>query len=152
MLEPQTLYSHSFMSVSGAQLQPSVGRPCPGENVTFTCTIRSYRHEWDIPSLNITRKIMLNILGRVIIDQPPFQFTTTNDWMIWSITSTATVTATVDLNGTLIVCRDAVGQETEQQDTIKLIGKFCVCFFFFFFFRLGEPSEYFTGSTCKTTS
>ena len=46
--------------------------------------------------------------------------------MTESITSTATVNATVDLNGTIVVCRDGIGMETEQCNTIKLRGELCL--------------------------
>ena len=115
-----------LIAVSGAQLQSSVKRLCPGERVTFTCTILSVGHQWNIPSLNITRELLPSSQGRVITDHP-FQFTVTEE-MTGSITSTATVIATVDLNGTLVVCRDGVRRETEQRNTINIIGEnYTIC-------------------------
>ena len=108
-----------------AQLQSSVERQCPGESVTFTCTIPSNGHQWNIPSLNITYELVRRDQGRVITNHPPFQFNVT-ELMTGSITSTATVTATVDLNGTVVVCRDGIGMETEQHSTIKLSGELCL--------------------------
>ena len=91
--------------------------------MTFTCTISSVGHQWNIPSLNITRGLLPSSQGRVISDHPPFQFTVT-EVMTGSITSTATVTATVNLNGTLVVCRDGVnGSKPEKHNTIKLSGE-----------------------------
>ena len=107
-----------------AQLQSSVERQCPGESVTFTCTIPSNGHQWNIPSLTITCELVRRDQGRVITNHP-FQFTVT-EVMTGSITSTATVTATVDLNGTVVVCRDGIGMETEQHSTIKLSGELCL--------------------------
>ena len=118
-----------------AQLQSSVQRPCPGESVTFTCTIPSNGHQWDIPSLNITCDLVPRDQGRVITD-PPFHFNVTRV-MTESITSTATVTATVDRNGTLVVCRDGIGMETDQRDIIRLSGELaCIQIFI-----CGKPSE-----------
>ena len=119
-----------------AQLQSSVKRPCPGESVTFTCTVPSAGHQWNIPSLNITCDFVPLDEGRVITD-PPFQFNVT-EAMTESITSIATVTATVDLNGTIVVCRDGFEMETEQRDIIRLSGELtCIQIYF-----CGKPSEY----------
>ena len=89
--------------------------------MTFQCKIPSVGHQWDIPSLNITRDLLPISEGRVITD-PPFQFTVTEE-ITGNITSTATVTATVDLNGTQVVCRDGVERKTEHLYTIKLRGE-----------------------------
>ena len=109
-------------SFSGAQLQSSVERPCPEENVTFTCTILSVGHQWRVPSLDITQSLLPGDLGRMIPD-PPFQFTVTEVMTGINITSTATVNATADLNGILVVCQDGVGMLPEQNSTINVIGK-----------------------------
>ena len=98
-------------------------RPCPGESVTFTCTISSVGHQWDIPSLGISRSLLPRDQGRVITDHPPFQFTVTEVVTGTSITSTATVNATADLNGTLVVCLDGVGTLPDQNSTINLRGE-----------------------------
>ena len=120
-----------------AQLQSSVKRPCPGESVTFTCTVPSNGHQWNIPSLNITCDLVPLDEGRVITDHPRFHFNVTEVVTGTSITSTATVTATVDLNGTLVVCRDGIGMETEQRDIIRLSGELaCIQIFI-----CGKPSE-----------
>ena len=92
----------------------------------FTCTISSVGHQWDIPSLSITLDLLPSSQGRVISDHPPFQFAVTRV-MTGSITSTATVTATVDLNGTLVVCQDGIGRETEQRNIINVIGEHSAC-------------------------
>ena len=120
------IIQHSYykvcISVSGAQLQSSVQRPCPRERVTFTCTIPSVGHQWNIQSLGISRYLLRYDQGRVITDYPPFQFNVT-EVMTGSITSTATVTATADLNGTLLVCQDAFGTLPDQSSIINLIGE-----------------------------
>ena len=89
--------------------------------MTFTCTIPSVGHQWDIPSLNISRSLLPRDLGRIISD-PPFQFTVTEVMTGTSITSTATVTIT-HLNGTLVVCRDGIGMLPDQITTINIIGE-----------------------------
>jgi len=43
-----------------------------------------------------------------------------------SIISTASVNATTDLNGTLVVCCDGIGNETAQRNTITLRGELCL--------------------------
>lgn len=106
-------------SVSSTQLQSSVESACPGQNVTFTCTIPSPTHEWRVPSLSISRT--LTRYDRMPSDDR-FQFAVSISDMF--IKSTATVAATEDLNGTLVSCRDGnqppVGT---QNSTVKLIGK-----------------------------
>ena len=97
-------------------------RLCPGERVTFTCTIPSVGHVWNIPSLNVIRELLPSGQGRVITDNPPFQFTVTAV-MTGSITSTATVTTTRELNGTVVLCRDGIGMEPDQSTTINIIGE-----------------------------
>ena len=134
MVQPQNTVSildislcvHCSPSASGAKLQSSVERPCPGESVTFICTISSLAHQWNIPSLNITRSLLPGSWGRVITNHPPFHFNVT-EVMTGSITSTATVTATVDLNGTVVVCRDGIGKLPDQSSTITIIGEHVAC-------------------------
>ena len=109
------------LSVSGAQLQSSVERPCPGETVTFTCTIESSAHLWVIPSLDIYRSLLAGDQGQVLSD-PPFQFTVTKV-MAGSITSTTIVNATTNLNATLVVCRDGTRIFADQNTTINIIGE-----------------------------
>ena len=93
--------------------------------MTFTCTIPSPGHQWNIQSLSISRSLLRYDQGRVISDHPPFQFNVT-EVMTGSITSTATVNATADLNGTLVVCRDGVGTLSDQSITINLRGEHVV--------------------------
>ena len=104
-----------------AQLQSSVDRPCPEERVTFTCTIESSAHRWEVPSLEIYRSLLAADQGLVHSD-PPFQFTVT-EIMAGSITSTATVNATTNLNATLVVCQDGNRMLADQNNTINIIGE-----------------------------
>ena len=92
--------------------------------MTFTCTIPSNGHQWDIPFLNISRSLLPRDQGRVFSDAL-FQFTVTEVMMGTSITSTATVNATADLNDTLIVCRDGIGMLPDQSSIIyiNIIGE-----------------------------
>ena len=103
-------------------MQSSVERPCSGERVTFTCTIPSVAHQWNIASLNITRSLLPSSQSRVISD-PPFEFNVTELVTGTSITSTATVNATLGLNGTLVVCWDGIGMEPEQNSIINFRGE-----------------------------
>ena len=90
--------------------------------MTFTCTVSSVGHQWDIPFLNISRSLLPNDQGRVITDHPQFQFSVTAV-MTGSITSTATVTATIDLNNTLVACQDGIGMLPDQNNIIKIMGE-----------------------------
>ena len=96
-------------------------RPCPGERVTFTCTIESAAHRWEVSSLGVSRSLLARDRGRVLSD-PPFQFTVT-EVMAGSITSTATVNATTNYNDTLVVCQDGIGSLTDQNATINIVGE-----------------------------
>ena len=52
-----------------------------------------------------------------------FQFAVTEVMTGTSIKSTATVTVTTELNGTLVVCRDGIGMLPEQSSIINIIGE-----------------------------
>ena len=103
-------------------MQSSVERPCLGDPVTFTCTVPSLAHQWRISSLGITRALLPSSEGQVFSD-PPFQFAITEVRTDTSITSTATVNVTEDLNGTLIVCEDGNLVFPDQNSTINLRGE-----------------------------
>ena len=118
------------LSVSGAELQSSVERPCPGEQVTFTCTLSSTVHQWVVASLNIDRTLAPVGLGNVIPD-PPFEFNVTESVPGTSITSTATVNATIVLNGTLVLCRDGNLVLPAQNSTLNLRGEHGMCVYVF---------------------
>ena len=90
--------------------------------MALTCTIPSNGHQWDIPLLNISRSLVPRDQGRVFSDAQ-FQFAVTEVMTGTSITSTATVTVTTELNGTLVVCRDGIGMLPEQSSSINIIGK-----------------------------
>ena len=96
-------------------------RPCPGDRVEFTCTISSDRHLWEVP--NITQGLLRNSTP---ISVPPFEFAVV-ERMPDSITSIAVVIITTPLtevlNGTLILCRDGIGTEPEQNTAINLRGE-----------------------------
>ena len=113
---------HCSLLVSGAQLQSIVERSCPGESVTFTCTISSLAHQWSIPSLGIIQSLLPNDQGRVISNSP-FQFNVTEVITGSYIISTATVNATADLNGTTVLCQDGIEMHQDQSSTIMIIGK-----------------------------
>ena len=93
--------------------------------MTFTCTIPSVGHQWHIPFLNISRSLLPNDQGRVFSDAQ-FHFTITDVVMGTSIKSTATVTVTTELNGTLVVCRDGIGMLPDQNSSINILGEHSV--------------------------
>ena len=102
-------------------MQSSVEGPCPRERVTFTCTVSSsLGHDWKIPSLNISRALRRN--KNKVFSDPPFQFAVT-EVRTGSITSIATVNATEDLNGTLVMCQDGFKIYPSQKSTINIIGE-----------------------------
>ena len=90
--------------------------------MTFTCTVQSSAHRWEVPSLEISRSLLPGDQGLVHSD-PPFQFTVT-ETMAGFITSTATVNATTNLNATLVVCQDGNRMLADQNNTIKIIGEY----------------------------
>ena len=89
--------------------------------MTFTCTIESPVHRWEVPSLGISRSLLFVDLARVFSD-PPFQFNVT-EFMTGSITSTATVNTTANLNSTLVVCQDGNQMLADQNSTINIVGE-----------------------------
>ena len=90
--------------------------------MTFTCTIPSLAHRWEASGLDMPRSLVPGDRGGVISD-PPFHFNVTEVIPGTSITSTATVTATADLNGTLIVCQDGLGMLSDQSSIINVRGE-----------------------------
>ena len=103
-------------------LQSSVERPCPGENVRFTCALESTAHRWEVPSLGIIRSLTPGDRD-IVISDTPFVFTVTEVVISRYITSTATFTATTNLNGTLVVCRDGNLRHADKNNTINLRGE-----------------------------
>ena len=104
-------------------MQSSVERPCPGESLVFTCAIQTTAHRWEVPSLDIARSLTSADKDTVFTDEP-FEFNVTEVVTGTSITSTATVNATADLNGTLVVCQDGYRILAEKNDTINILGKY----------------------------
>ena len=103
-------------------MQSSVERPCPGKSVIFTCTLESTAHQWEVPSLGIIRSLTPADQD-IVISDTPFVFIVTKVVTGTSITSTATVNATADLNGTLVVCQDGNLILAEKNNTINILGK-----------------------------
>lgn len=104
---------------SGSRQSSSEGFQ-PGENVTFTCTIQSLAHRWEIPRLRIARSLVAADQG-VVIPDPPVQFAVTGLIPGISITSTAMVTATANLNGTNFLCRDGYQVVQALQSNILIV-------------------------------
>ena len=98
-------------------------RPCPGERVTFTCTVSSLEHRWEVPSLNISQLLFPSIQPQF---DYPFEFAVTEAVPGTSITSTATVNVTANLNGTLVLCKDGNLVLPNQSTTINLRGEHAV--------------------------
>ena len=98
-------------------------RPCPGETVTFTCTISSTAHQWRVPSLGISRALTPSSQQSGVISDPPFEFNVTEVVPGTSITSIAIVNITEGLNGTLIMCQDGNLVLPDQTSTISLRGE-----------------------------
>lgn len=104
---------------SGARQSSSEGVQ-PRENVTFPCTIPSLTHRWEIPSLGIARSLSAADQG-VVVPDPPCQFAVTEVIPGTSIASTATVTATTNLNGTNFLCRDGYLELPDLQSYILIV-------------------------------
>ena len=104
-------------------MQSSVERPCPGEQVVFTCTVPSPAHQWRVPSLNISQTLVPSIQPQF---DYPFEFAVTEAVPGTSITSTATVNVAVNLNGTLVLCEDGNLLLPNQNGTINLRGEHAV--------------------------
>ena len=137
-------------SVSGAQLQSSVERPCPGERVTFTCRISSPAHRWQVSVFGITRSLVPGDRGGVI-SESPFQFNVTEVIPGTSITSTATVIATAGLNDTLVVCQDGLGILPDQSSIINIRGKHEISLYIYVHgigISLSKPSRGFLSVLC----
>ena len=150
MLSPKIIIAFWYFLVSDAQLQSSVERSCPGETVTFTCTIPSLAHRWEASGLDMPRSLVPGDRGGVISD-PPFQFNVTEVIPGTSITSTATVTATSDLNGTLVVCQDGLGILPDQSSIINIRGKHGVSLYIYVHgigISLSKPSRGFLSVLC----
>ena len=90
--------------------------------MVFTCALESTSHRWEVPTLGIRRSLTPADKDYVFTDEP-FQFTVTEVVTGISITSTATFTATTDLNGTLVVCQDSNQILAEKNNTINILGK-----------------------------
>ena len=94
--------------------------------MTFTCTIPSLVHQWRVPSRDIIQYLLPYDQGRAI-SNPPFQFNVTEVMTGSNIISTATVTTTSYLNGTIVVCQDGIGMLPDQSSTITIIGEHVAC-------------------------
>ena len=117
----------TYINLTGAQLQSSAGNDavCPGQSVTFTCTVDSNSvHEWAIMDGSTTMSI--DFVTPSVPNATNLGFTlTVLDVTAAPITSTATVTITSDLNGTVIVCSNALvgNNRLEQTTTVNVIGE-----------------------------
>ena len=101
-------------------MQSSVERPCPGEQVVFTCAVSSLVHQWEVPSLNISQTLVPSSQPQ---SDHPFEFVVTGMVPGTSITSTATVNVTANLNSILVLCEDGNMVLPNQNATINLRGE-----------------------------
>ena len=97
---------------------------CPGERVIFTCTVSSNAHDWRIFNGISEQEIALVTPNRPNATNLGFQLTRVGT-AVNPITSTATVTTTADLNGTVILCRNELVPPNllEQNTTVSIIGE-----------------------------
>ena len=116
----------SSFPVAGAELQSSVGTNavCPGVRVTFTCTVSSNTHDWRIFNGISEQEVAIVTPSRPSATNLGFEVTTVGP-AVNPITSTATVTTTADLNGTVILCRNELVPPDllEQNTTVNIIGE-----------------------------
>ena len=111
--------SYGFFTVTGCVILTSSveegGLVCPGEEVTFTCTvIEQPSLGWNNEQYIVGEVIFLcrdQMKLRVPISRGPFQIVLTslspsNSSQVANITSTLTVNATLTLNGTVVECND----------------------------------------------
>ena len=93
-----------------------------GENEVYM--YNALGHQWSVLSFNITQALHATDMNSFF--DPPFEFGVFMVDQGTSITSIARVTATENLNGTLVLCRDGAGMEPEQNITINLSGEYTV--------------------------
>ena len=91
----------------------------------FRCTVSSLKHRWEVPSINIAQLLFPSIQPQ---SDYPFEFAVTEVVLGTSITSTATVNVTANLNGTLVLCKDGDQEQVlpNQNTTINLRGEHAV--------------------------
>ena len=90
--------------------------------MTFTCTVSSNAFQWEVPDLSISESLVAGDLGIPMVVNP-FVFTITSfdpGPPVQSVSS-ASVTVTAMLNGTVIQCIDGSGPNGESDDTIMLV-------------------------------
>ena len=115
-----------MIHLAGAQLQSSVGTNalCPGERVTLTCNVSSNLHDWRIINSSTDQEIGVLTPTNPSRTNLGFELTVV-DVTASPITSTATVTTSTDLNGTVIVCNNGLlpPNRVEQSTTVNIIGE-----------------------------
>ena len=126
-------YTYSLTVVSGTLTSPSLeskGRneSCPGEAVEIQCNISFTHHRWRITFLNIVADLNNNNQREVM---PPFTFNVEGviieNGRVQAIVSTATTTASAQINGTTVSCENGllvVPDPNPVQLTIKVAGNY----------------------------
>ena len=115
-----------YINLAGAELESSLGNNalCPGERVTFTCTVSSIAHSWRIIGGSTELQIGIVTPASPTDTYLGFELQVVDVTAV-PITSTATVNTTVDLNNTVIVCSNVLvpPNRIEQNTTVNIIGE-----------------------------
>ena len=101
-------------------LLPCLERVNPGGIVTLNCTVPSLSHWWNVSSRDGGRSLTRADQDSVIQD-PPFNFSVADAIPGSSITSTAVATVPVELNGTIVSCRDGFWVLPDPQSWVILV-------------------------------
>ena len=103
---------------------------CVGENLTYVCTLETvtFGHYWSIPGID-SQIVLLDILDITVMG-----FTLRSVQEVDDILSTSvSVTAYSELNGTVIECREAIFDVEVQNTTVLVDGELftasflCMC-------------------------
>ena len=97
---------------------------CPGERVRFTCNVSSSTHDWRINNGSAEQAIGIVFPSTPTRTNLGFELTIV-DPTASPITSTATVTTSTVLNGTVIVCNNGLlpPNRLVQNTTVNIIGE-----------------------------
>ena len=103
---------------------------CPGDDLTFTCTVPSAIIEWMY--MGMTRPATANALGEVIDPLGPFQVevvdrTEGSGSVFTSVTSTITATADIAMDGEMVTCVNAgAGGDNSRSAVVNIILGKCI--------------------------
>ena len=97
---------------------------CVGDMVTYTCTVPSIAHQWNIPSLGESVIVTRNRRTFSGSGDGSLSIALTTDEAD-AITTALSVTSFAGLNGANITCFDAIGGVIETQDTTAMVFGRC---------------------------